>query len=255
MSKIDDKIISMYEDGYSTHEIAKNLKTYPNKIRRTLMKNGVHVRNSSEAQKVALKKGTSSHPTKGKIRTEAEKLKISSSMEGYWDDMDVDVKRRRAEEARQRWESRPEEEKQKMISSGINAIRRTAKEGSKLEKEILRGLSSAGYSVDFHNENLIPMEKLEIDMYIPDLKTIIEVDGPSHFLPIWGDDHLRKQERFDLKKNGTLLSRGFVIIRVKALNSMSLNRTKKLMEKILAILKSIEDRFPQKSKRFIEVEL
>ena len=76
MSKIDNKIISMYEDGHSTHEIAKNLKTYPNKIRRTLIKNGIRVRNSSEAQKVALEKGTSEHPTKGKTRTEEEKLKI-----------------------------------------------------------------------------------------------------------------------------------------------------------------------------------
>ena len=255
MSKIDNKIISMYEDGHSTHEIAKNLNTYPNKIRRTLIKNGIYVRNSSEAQKVALEKGTSEHPTKGKTRTEEEKLKISSSMEDYWDDMDVDVKQRKTEEARQRWESMSSEQKENMISAGITAIRKAAKEGSKLEKEILKGLSAAGYSVDFHNENLIPSEKLEIDMYIPDLKTIIEVDGPSHFLPIWGDDHLRKQEQFDLKKNGTLLSRGFIIIRVKALNSMSLNRTKKLMEKIVELLKSIEDRFPPKSKRFIEVEL
>lgn len=255
MSKIDNKIITMYEDGHSTHEIAKKLKTYPNKIRRTLIKNGIETRNASEAQKASLEKGTSTHPTKGKIRTEAEKLKISSSMEGYWDDMDVNVKQRRVEEARQRWESRSEEEKQKMISSGIHAIRRTAKEGSKLEKEILKGLSSAGYSVDFHNENLIPTEKLEIDMYIPDLKTIIEVDGPSHFLPIWGDDHLSKQEKFDLKKNGTLLSRGFVVIRVKALNAASLSRTKKLLDNIIEHLESIKESFPSKSKRFIEVEL
>ena len=82
MSKIDNKIITMYEDGHSTHEIAKKLQTYPNKIRRTLIKNGIETRNASEAQKVSLEKGTSTHPTKGKIRTEAEKLKISSSMKG-----------------------------------------------------------------------------------------------------------------------------------------------------------------------------
>ena len=255
MSKMDDKIITMYEDGHSTHEIAKKLKTYPNKIRRILIKNGIETRNASEAQKASLEKGVSTHPTKGKIRTETEKLKISNSMEGYWGDMDDDTKRKKTEEARQRWEARSEEEKQKMISSGIHAIRRTAKEGSKLEKELLKGLSAAGYSVDFHNENLIPSEKLEIDMYIPDLKTIIEVDGPSHFLPIWGDDHLSKQEKFDLKKNGTLLSRGFVVIRVKALNAASLSRTKKLLDNIIEHLESIKESFPSKSKRFIEVEL
>ena len=69
MSKIDNKIITMYEDGHSTHEIAKKLKTYPNKIRRTLIKNGIETRNASEAQKASLEKGTSTHPTKGKIRT------------------------------------------------------------------------------------------------------------------------------------------------------------------------------------------
>ena len=92
-------------------------------------------------------------------------------------------------------------------------------------------------------------------MYIPDLKTIIEVAGPSHFLPIWGDDHLSKQEKFDLKKNGTLLSRGFVVIRVKALNAASLSRTKKLLDNIIEHLESIKESFPSKSRRFIEVEL
>ena len=102
---------------------------------------------------------------------------------------------------------------------------------------------------------LFPTEKLEIDLYIADIKTIIEIDGPSHFLPIWGDEHLQKQEQFDLKKNGTLLTRGYVIIRVKALNAMSLKRNKDLLDTIIETLGSIKKRFPSKSNRFIEVEL
>ena len=101
---------------------------------------------------------------------------------------------------------------------------------------------------------LIPVEKLEIDLYIPSLKTIIEVDGPSHFLPIWGDEKLQKQINADLRKNGSLLSKGFVVIRVKSLGQESLAKKEQLITDVLDHLTSIEKKFPIKSKRFIEVE-
>ena len=101
---------------------------------------------------------------------------------------------------------------------------------------------------------IIPAENLEIDLYIPDLRTIIEVDGPSHFLPIWGEDKLQKQINADLRKSGALLSKGYAVIRVKSLGQESLSKREQLAEEVIALLNKISNKFPPKSKRFIEVE-
>jgi very-short-patch-repair endonuclease len=92
-------------------------------------------------------------------------------------------------------------------------------------------------------------------MYIPKLRTIIEVDGPSHFLPIWGEEKLDKQIKADLKKNGRILSKGFAIIRVKVIRKVSLKRKQDMLKNVLNQLQNIEKKFPPKSQRFIEVEL
>ena len=42
----------------------------------------------------------------------------------------------------------------------------------------------------------------------------IEVDGPSHFYPIWGYDNLQKHITADAKKSGLLLGAGLTVIRV-----------------------------------------
>ena len=86
------------------------------------------------------------------------------------------------------------------------------------------------------------------------MKTIIEVDGPSHFLPIWGEDKLQKQINADLRKSGTLLSKGYVVIRVKSLGQESLSKREELLNSVLDSLSSIKKKFPPRSKRFIEVE-
>jgi very-short-patch-repair endonuclease len=176
-------------------------------------------------------------------------------MMDFWDSMGEEEKERRAKIAKQNWESMSDEQRDKINQLAFGAIRKAAKEGSKLERVILNALALEGYKVDFHNKNLIPTQKMEIDLYIPELNTIIEVDGPSHFYPIWGMDSLQKQIEFDSKKEGVLLSRGFVVIRIKAVNTLSLKRKDDLMEKILKHLNKIKQKFPSKSKRLIEIEV
>jgi very-short-patch-repair endonuclease len=254
MNKFDKSVIHMYnEEDMSTYEIAKLLKTYPNKIRRTLIKNGYELKDKSEAQKVALAEGRSSHPTQGKTRSMEEKIKISSGLVGYWDDMSDKEKEKRVAIAKKNWNNMSSEQKETMRSKGIAAIRIAAKEGSKLEKFMQERLQNAGFRVKMH-EIIIPAENLEIDLYIPSLKTIIEVDGPSHFLPIWGEDKLQKQVNADLRKSGALLSRGYAVIRVKSLGQESLSKKEELIKCVLENLKRIENKFPPRSKRFIEVE-
>ena len=254
MNKLDTSIIKMYnEENKSTYEIAEALSTYPNKIRRTLKKHGYELKDKRLAQQNALKSGRSPHPTMGKTRSLEEKIKISGGLVDYWESMSDEERERRSEQAKTRWEEMSNEQKENMRAKGIEAIQRSAKEGSKLERFLLDRLSKLGYEVKFH-QMLIPAEKLEIDLYIPMLKTIIEVDGPSHFLPIWGEERLQKQMNADLRKSGTLLSRGYVVVRVKTVGFESIKRKEDIIKQVAFHLANIEEKFPKRSKRFIEVE-
>ena len=140
-----------------------------------------------------------------------------------------------------------------MRSKGIAAIQLAATQGSKLEQFFQKRLEQAGFFTKMH-QIIIPAENLEIDLYIPELKTIIEVDGPSHFYPIWGEEKLQKQINADLRKSGALLSKGYVVIRIKSLGQESLAKKESLVTRVIDQLESIKKKFPPRSKRFIEVE-
>lgn len=254
MASLDNKIIKMYnEENKSTYEIAEALDTYPNKIRRTLKKHGVDMRTKSSAQQNALKSGRSPHPTEGKHRSLEEKVKISGTLENYWSEMQAEEKKRRSLQAKARWDAMSDKQKEEMSRKRLEAVKKSAKEGSKLEKFVLSRLLKMGHKVRFH-EKIIPSENLEIDLYLPELKTIIEIDGPSHFLPIWGEEKLQKQINADLRKSGVLLSKGYVIIRVKATGSESVKKKEDIIHEIAQYITKIEKKFPSRSKRFIEVE-
>ena len=254
MNEFDKTVIRMYnKDNLSTYEIAKSLETYPNKIRRTLKKHGYELKDKSQAQKTALAAGRSAHPTQGKKRSQKEKIKISSGLVSYWDEMSEKERKKRSKMSKEQWKKMSSEQKEKMRSKGIAAIQLAATNGSKLEQFFQERLQKAGYSVEMH-KLIIPAENLEIDLYIKDLKTIIEVDGPSHFYPIWGEEKLQKQINADLRKSGALLSKGYVVIRIKSEGQESLSKKEELISCVLEHLGKIKNKFPQRSKRFIEVE-
>jgi t-SNARE complex subunit (syntaxin) len=100
----ETKIIRMYtSENKSTYEIAEHMSTYPNKIRRILKRHGVSLKTHSEAQKAALKKGRAVHPTGGRERTLEERIKISSAVHSYWENMDESEREQRVESARKRF--------------------------------------------------------------------------------------------------------------------------------------------------------
>jgi very-short-patch-repair endonuclease len=253
MSDFEQTVLKMYDNDNSTYAIAKHLDTYPNKIRRTLLKHGRKLKDRSSAQKAALDSGRSKHPTAGKTRSKEERVKISSSLEVYWNTMGDEERNRRVDMAKENWNKMTNKQKETMRAKGVKAIRVAASEGSKLEKIFEERIEESGYKVELH-KLIIPAEKLEIDLYIPELKTIIEVDGPSHFLPIWGEEKLQKQMNADLRKNGSLLTKGYAVIRVKSLGQESLAKREDLIEQVLAHIEKINDKFPSRNKRFIEVE-
>jgi very-short-patch-repair endonuclease len=251
------QVVDLYtKENKSTYEIAEMLDTYPNKIRRILIKNGVEIKDKSQAQKNAITKGTSKIPTQGLKRTYAEKLKISEGMRKSWKNMGEAEYNDRVDKARSRWYDMEESEKDRILGLAIKGVQIAGKEGSKLEKFLQKELIREGHRIDFHKKQLIANENLEIDMSLPELKTIIEIDGPSHFLPIWGEEKLQKQIRADAHKTGLILSKGWAIIRVKNLSdTVSLSAKEHLKNTLITLLANIKQKFPDKSERYIEIEI
>lgn len=226
----------------STYEIAEEAKTYPNKIRRALVAYGIPVRDKSEAQVKALATGRTEHPTKGKNLLEKTKIKISDSMANSWEEMSKKEKKRRAEISKKNWEAMPLSKVEEMQKKAAEGVREAAESGSKLEKFLINGLRKNKLKVDFHKEIFTISEKQHIDMYVPELNTAIEVDGPTHFKAIWGDDKYEKQVKSDTKKTGLILNSGMKLIRVKNINGNSSNfYMRTILKKILETLRLIEE--------------
>lgn len=63
--------------------------------------------------------------------------------------------------------------------------------------------------------------KLEIDIFIPEYKLAIELNGPVHYIPIYGQDKLDKIKNKDLLKQSEIRQLGLnlVIVDISRLNS------------------------------------
>ena len=68
----------------------------------------------------------------------------------------------------------------------------------------------------------------------------LEVDGPSHFLPVWGDDVLAKNQKYDKKKTGLIIGKGLKLIRVKQIHDFSKSRAAVLYTKLVKAINKIE---------------
>lgn len=250
-----ETILTMYDKKESTYCIAKELDTYPNAVRRVLIKNGRKLRNKSEAQKLALKTGRSEHPTEGKERSEETKIQISESTHKYWKKMSPKERQKRVDKARQQWYNMSKAERDEMNRIASQALREASKSGSKLE-QFLRDEISQIYPVIFHKSGLVANKELEVDLFVPSLKTVIEIDGPSHFFPIWGEEKLQKHIKADADKTGLLLNAGFCIIRIKhTVKNVSEKYKRDLLELVIKTLKKVDKKFPKTGKRFIELEV
>lgn len=254
--QIDESyVIEQYNKNCSTYSIARELNTYPKKIERILKKNGYALRNKSEAQSLALQLGRSKHPTEGIPKTDEQKVKISKATEKRWRDMSPRDKKKFSENAKKRWEKMPPEKKREMLEKAGRALRLTAIEGSKAEKSLKKELTKAGYDVILHKKNLIE-GNFEIDLFLPELNTIIEIDGPQHFLPVFGEERLQDVIKFDSIKNGLLISKGYCVIRIRYLcKHISQSVERRLWDLVSEQVESIRKNFPPKSKRFIELEI
>ena len=237
-----DIIIEYYINHQkSLGDIAKKFNTYANKIRRDAIRLKIPLRDKSQAQKNALKNGSHKHPTKGTNRSDLTKDKIGKSLIESWNNMEDGAKKARQQKAKIAWESKTDDEKANMLKRANLAVRETSKVGSKLEKFLLNELIKLGLRPEFHKEQPLANTKLQIDIYLPTISTAIEIDGPSHFLPVWGEDALNKNKNYDNKKTGLILGKGMFLIRIKQTKDFSPTRAKLIFNKLDRILKDIQD--------------
>lgn len=222
-------------------DIAEIYDTYSNKIRRDAKKLGIKIRDKSEAQVNALKTGKHHHPTRGKKREEETKSKIGLSVMKSWDNLDDKQLQERKNKSKSAWKSLDNEHKENMLNAANKAVREASKVGSKLEKYLLSKLLSNGMVVEFHKEQILSNTKLQIDLFLPTMNIAIEIDGPSHFLPVWGDDALKKNKKYDKKKTGLIIGKGLSLIRIKQAHDFSKTRANVVYDKLIEAIETIKN--------------
>jgi very-short-patch-repair endonuclease len=251
-----EALIKGYKDGLSSYALAKELGTYSNKVRRALKYLGVTLRGYSEAQKQALESGRAVNPTEGKTLSDEVKAKISKNRAKAWANLSDEERDRVSQMSKDQWARMSDEEKHELRQKALLAVRETGTKGSRAEKFVFNKLKEEGYNPIFHTKDIIKSQTLEIDIFIPDIKTAVEIDGPSHFVPIWGEEKLKKQQKSDTAKQGLILSEGYAIIRVRQLDrNMTQFRLRATAEAVCEAANEIKNNFPKKGKRLIEVEV
>lgn len=199
----------------SASKIARELETYVNKVLRAASQHGIQCRSRSDIQKADYESGERIKPFEGKQLSQAVKDKISEAVHQKWEGLTPEQREDRVQSSKDKWNKLSEATKHDMRKKAGNAIRKASKEGSRLERFLIEELTKLGHTVLYHQKGVLSNANLEVDIWLPGLNTVVEVDGPSHFSPIWGDEVFAKTQKADQEKNGILLSIGCKVIRFR----------------------------------------
>lgn len=206
-------IRSMHHDERtSISEIAKNLNTYPNRIKRLAKKLGITTKSRGEVQSDQLATGKRKNPTKGRKRTREERDLMALKRSEAWTDEEKERARQRGIE---RWKNLSDKERAEMLEKAQKGVLSSAKKGSKLENFLMEIFEDNGQVCIMHDKHSIADLKVELDLLLPNIMLAIEVDGPCHQKVVWTQEALEKKQKSDIKKNGLLAENGFRLIRIK----------------------------------------
>jgi very-short-patch-repair endonuclease len=234
------KLTEMYVDkNMNASEIAVEFSTYPNKILRALKYLGITLKERSEIQSTVLKSGKVEHPTKGKKMSDETKNKISQNIHHTWENKPEEEREAFRLKKKQQWDSRPADEVSKFNTNSVKGIIKASKEGSKAEKAIMERLIKLGYNV-LHHQKPLQNERLEVDLLLKDNALVIEIDGMSHYEPVWGDEVFERTRKADNEKNGILILNGYTVIRIKnVVNTATKYMYDNIVEKVVEIMKLV----------------
>jgi very-short-patch-repair endonuclease len=248
---LDSDIIRLYQgEQKSARDTALELGANLKYVQRRVVKLGIG-RGKAEAQALALKEGRAKHPTKGKALSDSAKKKIGQKVSDRFANLSPDEKQEIVEKSRERWNNRSDAEKRIMKDRAGKGYAKTSRNGSKIENDIADHLRTK-HVVNQRVKGLIMNENLEVDIHLPQYNLIIEVDGPTHFLPIWGDNNLQRHIRADAEKSGLLLRNGYSLLRVKCY-AKKVSNTK--LERFIKELDVVLEEIIQGKSKSIEMEI
>lgn len=205
------KLIERYNKGQSLRDLAKHYDSSVNRIRNLIIKSGGKLRTLSEAQINNLANG-GKHPTKGRHRTDDEKLKISSSVKDKWDAGDFDK-----EERLKPMQEGLKKHRASVLIEAKKGLDETIYKGSKFELFVFNKLEEDGFKVKMHQEHIMGNDHMHYDLFISsDKKIAIEIDGPTHQRPVFGDKRFSLQKEKDVRKNNLSITHNIHLIRVYA---------------------------------------
>jgi len=87
---------------------------------------------------------------------------------------------------------------------------------------------------------MISNTRLQVDLLISDLAIAIEVNGPSHHEPIWGNESFVRTVNADNTKKQLLQSYGFVVIVINQKKTLSQKRYRIILSNLLAVLEKVK---------------
>lgn len=196
----------------SIRTIAKQLNTYPLKICRFCNKHQIPIMTASESLKGGYENGTLTNPRKGVTLSEVEKLNIAEAQHKAWESLTDEERVNRGKTQQEAFSKRTD--KETFSKKGSQAVRKAASEGSKLEKFLIELFKEKGIDFIHHYKGMFGNSNLEADFFIPEYNVVLEVDGPSHFLDVFGVYSFAKQVEADQKKNALVLDMGASMLRI-----------------------------------------
>ncbi len=185
------------QEGISIRALAAEIGVHHNKLRRAMLKAGIPIMSPGESISSSIKSGRSKTRKGAKI-TEEHKMSIAKANKGV---------KRKAQTKNNYILKR----NQLARSEAARANRTSSKVGSKFERMVFDKLVELGYNVTQQYK----VDDYKIDLFMNDYKLAIEIDGKSHWEPIYGTDRLAVTQSKDKAKDKAMELRGFHILRVR----------------------------------------
>jgi len=227
-----------YDQGLSMRKVAIKLKVPLATLSRYMKKHGITSRDKGQAQKNFLK--THDHQMKGRRHTEETKKKISHGLGEFWDNLTEEEERTLKLEIgsawKRKWAAMSEQERRTMMEGLASKAKSAQGNGSRLERYIAQELRNRGYVIEERSTHYTPGKSFEVDLALPTERIAIEVDGPTHFLPIWGEEKLIEQQARDERKDQLLISTGYSVLRIRdnngALSQLRIDKIEQAIKEI-----------------------
>jgi hypothetical protein len=134
--------------GKSAAMVAREAGTYPNDVRRQLLKYWPSLRDRSETMKAALAGGHATPPMAGRRHTAESKLKASASASEYQASLSAAQREAARAAGKARWAATPPAQQDRFRRAGEKGLKEAGERGSRLERFLRRKLGRAGVAVE-----------------------------------------------------------------------------------------------------------